>query len=121
MIASGPARTAGRCRRLGSGFAKASARLAAGRSSGPIYVSAKRTQFIFAVFSMYHFCLQKLMPFAAAFANGFVSEKRTQIQVCLVGFSAAETTLRWETNPSPRTSGINKASNGQARERRQDT
>jgi hypothetical protein len=60
-----------------SASAKASARLAAVRSSGPIYVSAKRTHFIFEYFSLYYTYLQRLMPFAAAFANGFVLEKRT--------------------------------------------
>src|ERR1017187_9509387 len=44
---------------------------------GPIYVSAKRTHLIFAIFSMYRVYLQKLTSFAAAFANGFVRGKRT--------------------------------------------
>jgi|ERR1017187_8552323 hypothetical protein len=44
---------------------------------GPIYVSAKRTHFIFVFSSMYHIYLQIFMPFAAAFANGFVHGKRT--------------------------------------------
>ena len=60
-----------------------------GQPTGPIYVSAKRTQIIFAHFSMYHFYLQKLMPFATAFANGFVLEKRTQNRGLFVGSAAA--------------------------------
>src|ERR1017187_9617220 len=46
-------------------------------SKGPLYVSAKRTHFDFAEFLLYHFYLQRLMPFAGAFANGFVLGKRT--------------------------------------------
>jgi hypothetical protein len=43
-------------------------------AGGAIYVSAKRTQFIFAYLSMYHNYLQQLVMFALEFANGFVSE-----------------------------------------------
>src|ERR1017187_2887850 len=45
-----------------------------------IYVSAKRTHFIDAPYSMHHFYLQKLMSFAMDFANGFVLEKRTHLE-----------------------------------------
>jgi len=43
----------------------------------PVYVSAKRTHFVFDQFVMDHYYPEILMPFAAAFANGFVYEKRT--------------------------------------------
>src|SRR6266446_575699 len=43
----------------------------------PPYVSAKRTHFISATYSMHHFYLQRLVSFALTFANGFVLEKRT--------------------------------------------
>jgi hypothetical protein len=48
--------------------------------------STKRTHFIFALFLMHHFYLQKLTKFAAAFANGFVSGKRTHFEVLGRGF-----------------------------------
>jgi hypothetical protein len=60
-----------------SAFAKASA-----RHTGPIYVSAKRTHFIFEHFLMYQIYLQELMQFAEGFANGFVLEKRTDLEGC---------------------------------------
>src|ERR1039457_5394953 len=41
--------------------------------------STKRTHFIFAYFSLYHAYFQQLMPFAGAFANGFVLGKRTHL------------------------------------------
>jgi len=59
-------------KRIGSGQ-KSRAR----RSLEPPYVSAKRTHFISATYSMYHFYLQRLVSFALTFANGFVLEKRT--------------------------------------------
>ena len=47
--------------------------------------STKRTHFVFAKLQMYQFYSQILMPFAAAFANGFVLEKRTHFEVVLTG------------------------------------
>ena len=47
------------------------------QEEGPVYVSAKRTQFISACFLMYHTYQQLFMTFAVEFANGFVLEKRT--------------------------------------------
>ena len=64
------------------------------RRSKEMCYSAKRTHFVFADFSLYHFVLQKLMPFAAAFANGFVLEKRTHFWVFTVGSVAAKITSR---------------------------
>jgi hypothetical protein len=61
-----------------SAFAKATARLAPVRSSKEMCHSTKRTHFNFAKFSLYRFYIQKLMPFAGVFANGFVLGKRTQ-------------------------------------------
>src|ERR1017187_7050072 len=43
--------------------------------------STKRTHFVFASFPIYRFYIQRLTPFAVAFANGFVSEKRTHFGV----------------------------------------
>ena len=51
-----------------------------GRGLRKTCVSAKRTHFIPVTFSVYHLYLQKLMPFATAFANGFVLEKRTHFR-----------------------------------------
>src|SRR5260221_9459918 len=46
------------------------------RDKTPLYVSAKRTHFIFRDLFMYRGYLQQLVIFAEAFANGFVREKR---------------------------------------------
>ena len=53
------------------------------RNWGPIYVSAKRTQIIFVDLLLYPLYFQKLMPFAATFANGFVLEERTHFREVL--------------------------------------
>jgi hypothetical protein len=50
-----------------------------------LYVSAKRTHFVFAYFFLYQLILQELMSFAGAFANGFVLGKRTQFQGVIEG------------------------------------
>jgi len=41
---------------------------------------AKRTHFVFEEFLLYRLCSKELMPFAVAFANGFVLEKRTHLE-----------------------------------------
>src|ERR1035437_5308411 len=61
--------------------------------------STKRTHFIYATFSMYHICVQKLMSFAAAFANGFVLVKRTHFRVSMRGWGGYENGVVEKTNP----------------------
>jgi hypothetical protein len=61
-----------------AGLLPLSSRLRMARADA-LYVSAKRTHFVFADFFMYRSYLQKLMSFAATFANGFVLEKRTHL------------------------------------------
>ena len=60
--------------------------LTKGRASPPPYVSAKRTQIIFAKFSMYRFQIQNLVPFAAMLANGFVLENEPILEGVFCGF-----------------------------------
>jgi hypothetical protein len=76
-----------------------------GQARGPIYVSAKRTHFIFEEFLMYHMYLEKLMPFAAAFANGFVLGKRTHLEGVLVGSEGAEAPFSRSFNQNEPTLG----------------
>ena len=51
--------------------------------------STKRTHFISAYFSVYQFYLKALTRFAAAFANGFVLEKRTHLEGISEGLRVA--------------------------------
>jgi hypothetical protein len=64
----------------GDGIRGRDARATPGEGAHQTCHSTKRTQIIFADFLIYHFYFQKLMPFAAAFAIGFVLEKRTQFR-----------------------------------------
>jgi hypothetical protein len=54
---------------------------------GPIYVSAKRTQFIFAILPMYHIYLQKLRAIMRSFLNWVRFPKRTQFEGVYEGVS----------------------------------
>ena len=65
------------------------------RQGAPLYVSAKRTHFIFARFSTYLFHIQNLMSFAAAFANGFVWVKRNHFGGDSMPQSGKQTQIRW--------------------------
>jgi hypothetical protein len=49
--------------------------------------STKRTHFIFAQLAMYPVYLQKLIPFAEAISNGFVSRKRTHLEGFMEGLA----------------------------------
>src|ERR1035437_928325 len=71
-------------------------------SKGPLYVSAKRTHFIFVEFLIHHFYLQILMLFAGAFANGFVLGKRTHFRGIKWGSGSG---LREELPRKPRCGG----------------
>src|ERR1017187_6557526 len=73
--------------------------LRAGRATLEMCHSTKRTHFIFAYYSMYHIQLQTIISFAEAFANGFVSEKRTHFLGSYEVLQTTKMALRQKTNP----------------------